>query len=207
MASSPPAIKGSGISSLIEDLAKMRDEGRLSQELIEERLGREDRALLERPVSLAAWYDIQSYRRLAELLCEVEGRREDLLRERGAAAARRLAAAGLYQQIERVKHIRDETLDDDERFKSYGRNLRLIATLSGSLLNFSRFEVTVDRDHPDRYCIEIHDSQAMPDVLAWTTEGFINAMAEMGSPGNSGPSWTLERTGGRVRYRMTRPVG
>lgn len=206
MSASSPSIKGAGISSLIEDLAKMRDDGRLPRELLEERLGPEERALLDRPVGLAAWYDVQTYRRLAELLCEVEGRREDLLRERGAAAARRLAAAGLYQQIERVKHIREDGLDDRETFQAYGRNLRLIATLSGSLLNFSRFEVSVDPEHADRYCIEVHEAEAMPEVLAWTTEGFINAMAEMSAPDAPGPSWKLERGGGRVRFRMTRPV-
>ena len=91
-----PSIKGSGVSSLIEDLSKMREEGRAPAALLEQRLTPSDRALLDQPVNLAAWYDIHSYRRLAELLCEVEGRREDLLRERGAAAARRLAEAGLH---------------------------------------------------------------------------------------------------------------
>jgi len=203
-----PSIKGASISSLVEDLAKLRDSGRLPAALLEERLQPKDRAMLDEPVQLAGWYDIHSYRRLAELLCEVEGRREDLLLERGAAAARRLAAAGLYQQMEsvgRLKEFRD--LDDDARFKAYGRQLRLITTLSSSLINFSTFEVTVDPERPDRYCIDVRGSEEIPDVLAHTTLGFINAMAEMGSGADgSAASWTLEGRGRQLRYRMTRAV-
>ena len=201
-----PSIKGSGVSSLIEDLSKMREEGRAPAALLEQRLTPSDRALLDRPVNLAAWYDIHSYRRLAELLCEVEGRREDLLRERGAAAAKRLAEAGLYQQMELVGRSRDEDLDGDAAFEAYGRSLRLITTLSGSLLNFGRFAVEVDPDHPHRYCIEIHEADDFPEVLAHTTEGFINAMAEMAPTYRSyhGRMWKLEQSGGRSRYRMTR---
>ena len=209
MGTSAPAIKGVSISSLIEDVAKMRDDGTISAALLEQRLTPADRELLDHPVNLAAWYDIHSYRRLAELVCEVAGRREDLLRERGAAAARRLAATGIYQQMESATQLRSEPgQDDDERFKAYGRGLKLIATLSGSILNFGNFQVVVDPEHDDRYCIEVRDSEEIPEVLAYTSEGFINAMSEMGPSGHSGrePAWKLDRRAGRLRYRMTRPV-
>jgi hypothetical protein len=204
-----PSIKGSSIQSLVEDLAKLRDNGRLPPELLEERLSPEDREMLDRPVNVAVWYDIHSYRRMAELICEVEGRREDLLRERGAAAARRLAAAGLYQQMESVTRMHEYLeLDDEARFKAYGQGLKLIATLSGSILNFATFEVVVDPDHPDRYCMEVHNFEEIPDVLAHTSEGFINAMAEAGAVGtpNAGPAWSLERGPGYMRFRMNRAI-
>ena len=202
---SNPSIKGASISSLIEDVAKQRDSGRIPRELLEERLTEADRELLDRPVNVASWYDIHSYRRMAELLCEVEGRREDLMRERGAAAAKRLAAAGLYQQMETASRI-DETrqLDESARFEAYGRRLKLIATLSGAILNFGEFRVLIDPDSPDRYCIEVHDAGDMPELLAHTSEGFINAMAEMGA--SESATWKLEQEAGILRYRMTRPV-
>ena len=210
MSSAKPCIKGSSISSLVEDISKLRDGGRVSPELLEQRLTAEDRVLLDRPVNLAGWYDVHSYRRLAELLCEVEGRREDLLRERGAAAAKRLAAAGIYQQMESVTRLKDvQQLDVDCRFQAYGRTLRLVATLSGSILNFGTWVVKPDPDHPnDRYCIEIQGGDAMPDVLAVTTEGFVNAMAELGTSGATGrkDTWRLERGDGMLRFRMTRPL-
>ena len=202
-----PSIKGASISSLIEDLAKMRDSGRLDESLLEQRLTAEDRQLLDQPVNLAGWYDIHSYRRMAELLCEVEGRREDLLRERGAAAARRLAAAGLYQQMESLTRLHEiRKLDQGARFAAYGRGLKLIATLSGSLLNFATFDLVIDPDYPDRYCFEVSGSEQIPDVLAHTSEGFINAMAEIGAGGEKGFAWALERRAGKLRYRMTRSI-
>ncbi len=205
MGSNPPSIKGASISSLIEDVAKMRDDGRASAALLDERLGEDERALLDQPVNLAGWYDVHSYRRLAELVCEVEGRREDLLRERGAAAARRLAASGLYQQMD-YHTSRDESLESDAAFQLWGQSLRLITTLSGSLLNFGRFAVEPDPEHARRYCIVIHDAQEVPEVLAYTTEGFMNAMVEMGPVHRAGdpPMWRVERERDRVVYRMTR---
>ncbi len=203
-----PSIKGASIQSLIEDLAKLRDNGRLSPELLEDRLTPEDRETLDRPVNVAGWYDIHSYRRMAELICEVEGRREDLLRERGAAAARRLAAAGLYQQMESVTRMHEfQQLDGEARFKAYGQGLKLIATLSSSILNFATFEVVVDSDHPDRYCIEVRNCEEIPDVLAYTSEGFINAMSEAGATTPDGAvEWTLDRGPGYMRFRANRPI-
>ena len=207
---STPSIKGASISSLVEDIAKLRDSGGIPTELLAERLTDADRELLDRPVNVASWYDIHSYRRMAELLCEVEGRREDLMRERGAAAAKRLAAAGLYQQMDTVASFDDDRqLDEDSRFQAYGRRLKLIATLSGAILNFADFRVLVDPDSPDRYCIEVHDAEAMPELLAYTSEGFINAMAQLGSTEDTThkrPSWKLERKARILRFRMSAPA-
>jgi hypothetical protein len=204
-----PSIKGASISSLVEDVAKLRDCGRIPAELLEERLTHADRELLEQPVNFASWYDIHSYRRIAELLCEVEERREDLMRERGAAAARRLAAAGVYQQMDTVQRTNDDRhLDEAARFQAYGLRLKLIATLSGAILNFGDFRVVIDPELPDRYCIEVHDADEMPEVLAYTSEGFINAMAALGAREDAAnrTTWKLERDGAILRYRMSGAV-
>ncbi len=205
-----PSIKGTSISSLIEDLAKFVAEGRVEPALVDERLTVEDRDLLDRPVNAAGWYDIQSYRRMAELLCEIEGRREDLLRERGAAAAVRLAAAGIYQQIDSVTRIGEAgKLDSEARFVAYGRSLKLIATLSGSILNFSRWVVAPDPDPPDRYRVEVHEARDFPEVLAHTTEGFINGLAglDASSGGAARSRWAHERVRPDLLiFRMLDPV-
>ena len=120
LSTTAPSIKGSTISSLVEDIAKLADSGRIPAELLVDRLTPEDRTLLGQPVNPAGWYDIHTYRRMTELICEVEGRREDLLRERGAAAARRLAEAGLYQQIDSVSRLQEvHELDHEARFVAY----------------------------------------------------------------------------------------
>ena len=76
---SNPSIKGSSISSLVEDIAKLRDSGHIPQALLEERLTEGDRELLDQPVNVASWYDIQSYRRLAELLDQNRERLSQLI--------------------------------------------------------------------------------------------------------------------------------
>ena len=81
-------------------------------------------------------------------------------------------------------------------------------------LGYSREELLsmgvedIDPNLPDRYCIEVHSADEMPELLAYTTEGFINAMAELGAGENtpSRPSWKLEREGSLLRFRMSRPV-
>ena len=57
-------------------------------------------------------------------------------------------------------------------------------------------------------CIEVPNGDEMPDVLMYTTEGFINAMARFGgaSPEEGRPAWTVERAEGIVRFRMTHGV-
>jgi len=63
------------------------------------------------------------------------------------------------------------------RFLAFGRDLRLLTTLSASLLNFSRWQVQPDPEWADRYRIEISGTAAYPEVLVWQTEGLINRMA------------------------------
>jgi len=191
-----PSIKGSSISSLIEDVEKLCSSGRLSDAQRDEYLTAEDCELLGEPVNPAGWYDLESYTRMAELLCEVQGGGKEMLRERGAAAARRLAEAGIYQQIESVARLREAgDLNPSERFTAYGRGLKLITTLSRSILNFSDWKVLPSPVHPDRYQIEVHDAQQIPEVLAYTIEGFINGLSELDESNRHQPNalWKLER--------------
>jgi hypothetical protein len=203
-----PSIKGSSISSLIEDIAKGVSDGSISEALIEQRLTEADRAVLDRPVNTAGWYDIHSYRRMAELLCEVEGRREDLMRERGAAAARRLMAAGVYQQMESVGRMRaDREQSREGRLAAYQRGLRLIVTLSQSLLNFAQWKVAPCPGQADRLQIEVHDAADFPELLAYTCEGFMNAMADPKPNALLRPMWRYERISpDLIIYRMSRAL-
>ena len=87
-----PCIKGTAIASLVEDTRKLLSDGKLSQREMEARLPAEDLALLEEPLVMSQWYGIHSYRRLTELLRDVDGEgRNEYVRERGRA---RFAAVG-----------------------------------------------------------------------------------------------------------------
>ena len=201
-----PCIKGTAITSLVEDMRKLLSDGKISQRDIESRLTAEDLALLEETVTTSSWYDIHSYRRLTELLRDIEGEgRDEYVRERGRARGQKLIEGGLYQQMEYLGRSRvRRAMDPKARFEAYGKDLKLLVTLSQSLLNFSTWTVVPDPDHGDRYRIEVRDAADFPDVLGWASEGVIDAMAEV--HGLSG-LWRWERIAPDfVVYRMLRPV-
>ena len=201
-----PCIKGTAISDLVEDTRKLVSEGKISQREIEVRLTAEDRALLEEPVVASQWYGIQSFRRLTELLREVEGEgRDDYVEERGRARGHKLIEGGLYQQLEYLGRSRVKSaIDAKARFEAYGRDLKLLVTLSQSLLNFSTWKVAPDPEHADRYRIEVRDAADFPDVLGWASQGLIDAMAAV--HGMSG-IWRWERVAPDfIVFRMLRPI-
>ena len=201
-----PCIKGTAIADLVEDTRKLLNDGKISQREIEARLTAEDLALLEEPVVESRWYDIHSYRRLTELLRDVEGEgRDEYARGRGRARGQKLIEGGLYQQMEYLGRSRvDSSMDAKARFEAYGKDLRLLVTLSQSLLSFSTWKVVPDPDHGDRYQIELRDAADFPDVLGWASEGLIDAMAAV--HGVSG-MWHWERVGPDfVVFRMRRTL-
>jgi hypothetical protein len=201
-----PCIKGTAIASLVEDMCKLLSDGKISQREIEARLPAEDLALLEEPLVTSQWYGIQSYRRLTELLRDVEGEgRNEYVRERGRARGQKLIDGGVYQQMEYLGRSRvKSSMDAKARFEAYGKDLRLLVTLSQSLLNFSTWTVVPDPDHGDRYRIEVRAAADFPDVLGWASEGLIDAMAEV--HGMSG-IWRWERVAPDfIVFRMLRPA-
>ena len=149
---------------------------------------------------------MEFYRRLAELLHEVEGGPSDeYFRRKGFARGQKLIEAGLYQQMEYVERPKvAQELDPKTRFEAYGRDLKLFVTLSGAILNFSSWSVALDPDHADRYRIEVRDAAAFPDFMGWGSEGLINAMA---SRHGLDDIWRYERIAPDfVVFRMLRPV-
>ena len=201
-----PSIKGSVVLGHVELLSRLVSSGELSRSELESRLSPEDFALLDEPILVSAWYDVRSYARVLELLRDVAGGGSNVyLLERGAATAKRLLYSGLYQQFEYLKRTQMEaTHDARERFLAFGRDLRLISTLSSSILNFSRQEVKEDPDHSDRWLLETSDAAAYPEVLCWSSQGFFNRMAqEHGCP----DLWRWERPqNDLIHFQMTYAV-
>jgi len=175
-----PSVKGSLIAASVEDIRKLVQAGTLSQAEIERRLEPGDLEVLSQDVSLMGWYDIRIHARMLELLKDVEGDgSDDYLRRRGAQSAERLLDAGLYQQLEYLNRTQlANTVDSLDRFLAFGRDLRLLTTLSGSIYNFTRWESQIDPEIANRYKIRVSDSKAFPDIMGCAAEGFINRMAK-----------------------------
>jgi len=146
-----PSVKGSLIAGTIEKARKLLEEGRLSRPALEARLSPEELALFDAPTSLSSWYDLDFYQRVAELMHDLEGGNpHEYFRGQGFARAQKLIDSGLYQQMEYLGRSEVAgTLDPKSRFEAYGRDLRRLVTLSGSILNFSRWSVARDPDHDD----------------------------------------------------------
>ena len=139
-----------------------------------------------------------------ELLRDVEGGgSSQYLRTLGRQTANRLLEAGLYSQLEYLNRTEvSKVADGPARFAAFGRDLRLLTTISGSILNFSRWASLPDPEREGRYQIEVTEARDFPEVLAWRSDGFVNQMATVhGDP----DLWSWERVAAdRIVFRMMR---
>jgi hypothetical protein len=201
-----PSIKGSAITGTVEDVKKLVQKGAISEKELEQRLTGGALALVGQPIVVSGWYDMRAVASLVELLWDVEGHGDPAyLRRRGEETAERLLQAGLYTQLEFVKHHKlDGRSDAKARFEAFGRDLRRIVTLSGSIYNFGRWSVRPDPEREGRYLIEIHEATALPVPTSLATEGFLNRIAKE----HGTHLWRMERPRpDLVVYIMDRPLG
>ena len=197
------AIKGSAFFKVVEDVSKLLARREVSRDEAQRWLAPEDFLLLEQRVVISSWYDIRAYDRLSRLLLDVEGHGDpQYLRERGRNTARRLLGQGLYAQLEYLQRTEASKQERPAaRFEAFGRDLRLLTTLSSSMFNFSKWAARPDPSHPRRYSIEVTEARDFPEVLCWTSDGFVN---EMGSQSRRRADlWRWERPAAdRIVFRM-----
>lgn len=197
-----PSIKGTVLVDLAEDVRKLIESG--DQE-VDGGLTEDDRRTIEQGISQFSWYDVDFYARMMQLLRDVHGDgSNEYVIDRGRMRGRKLMEAGLYQQMEYLGRLQvSNAYTPQERFQAYGRDLRLLVTLSRSILDFTTWSVGPDPDAGDRHRIEVSDAERFPDILGYSTEGFIDAMSSV--PGHKA-LWKYERVDrDRVVFRMTRP--
>lgn len=201
-----PSIKGSVFANSVQDVNRLLERGALTLEKAKNWLQPEDLDFLEENILVSAWYPMATYGRLCTLLRDVEGRGSDeYLRQKGRETAARLLEAGLYAQLEYLHRAEVARASDPrERAAAFGRDLRLLCTLSGSILNFSRWTPHPDEEHADRYRIDVTEAEAFPDVFCWRSEGFVN---EMATQHGDKDLWRWERPApDHVVFRMTRAL-
>jgi hypothetical protein len=202
----PPSIKGMILRQVVEEVSRLLAAGAVPRDGLGRWLRPEDLAhLSERPLA-SAWYPIELYTRLNLLLRDVGGdRRDEYLRELGGRTAEMLLASGRYQQIGYARRtaLQDATTPEG-RFEAFRHDLRLFASMSASVLNFSRWTPRDDPEHARRYLLEVTEASAFPEVLCWRTDGFVNALAAAhGHPG----LWRWDRPApDTVVFRMTREL-
>jgi hypothetical protein len=201
-----PSIKGAAFAFVVEKVLRLVTSGEISRSELARRLPSGGLEAIDRPVVLVAWYDIRIYAALMELLRDVIGGSEnEYLVRHGGEAAERLLQKGFYQQMEYLKRMAPANETDPHiRYQGFGRDLRRLASLSPSILNFGQLKVRVDPEYADRYMLEASDGSAFPEVLCWSMQGFYNRMA---AAHDSPELWRLDRPHPNiVRHRMTRPI-
>jgi len=207
-----PAIKGSIFASVIGDLRSLRDARRISQEKLEQRLSPLEQELVESTISPAAWYPMESYARITDLLCELEGKTpREYFRGRGATNARRLIEKGLYGQLEFLKRW-EKSIDGRERgdggavFQSYLRSLKLVVTLSKSIYSTGDWRVERDPDRANCVRIEILNAAAYSEGMRYAIEGFLNECVRA-VRGSTKPLFRSERVAqDHIRIWMTESI-
>jgi hypothetical protein len=187
-----PSIKGTAFQALAMDLAGLVRAGRIPREALEARLEAEDLRLLEDKILPGLWYPLACYRRMTELLWEIEGHRAPAyLLARGARAAERLFETGLYQQMRRGEEIRAEKRERKEGWTEFDGNL--MTSLANAIFNVSRWRYRRHPEDPNVNRIEVSEAAELPEVSRLTAQGFIEYMAS-------------RLTGANVRVTSERPT-
>jgi hypothetical protein len=157
------------LQAVVADVQILRDTGRISVEELAERLEPQELGWLTEGIQPALWYPIQGYARLSDILLQVEGAgNPEYIIRRGAAAAERLYASGLYAQLRHGDERRSEERAGGREFSEHDG--RLMTTLSGSIFNFGSWRFRIEDED---VVIEVTQTAAMPEVSRLAAQGFI----------------------------------
>jgi hypothetical protein len=200
------SIKGSIVANHVDVLNKYLADSRPSESALARYFEADDLETLAGPIDKSGWYDIRFYDRMMRFLRDFPGKGDNgYLVKAGERSAENLINAGLHMQfkyLQRTQHL--EMTDPTERFKAFGRDLRLLTTISSSILNFATSTVREDPDHASRWIIQHADASDYPEILCWTTQGFCNRMAAEHSAHDL---WRWERPQlDQIEFKMNRDV-
>lgn len=181
--STPPSIKATGFQTAADDLQVHLDSGRLPRAELEARLAPEDLRYLGKALAASTWVPIAAYRRVVELLIELEaeGQPELYLHKRGVRSADRLHKIGLYKQFE-------ASVDTEG-----ARVGKIAVTMASVIYNFTRWTFETGGTHGD-FEIIVDDARDFPEVARFTTQGFIEYTSKV-----------VARGEGRVRSERVTP--
>jgi hypothetical protein len=172
--STPPSIKATGFQTAADDLQVHLDSGRLPRAELEARLEPEDLRYLGKALAASTWVPIAAYRRVVELLIELEaeGQPELYLHKRGVRSAERLHKLGLYRQF--------EASVDSEGV----RVGKIAVTMASVIYNFTRWTFeTAGSAHGD-FEIIVDEARDFPEVARFTTQGFIEYTSKVVARGD-----------------------
>ena len=157
-----PCVRGAGFDSVLQDVRELIAAEVISEAQLGQYLDRADYAYLEEKIDSQRWYPVGSYRRFLELLCATDSNTnaETYLIQRGATAAERLRATGMFEMLE------------VETSEIGLRALGVFITIADALYNFTRWSGQIDEDELG-YTVTVEDAADYPDVARWVAQGFL----------------------------------
>ena len=158
-----PSIKGTAFLSAHADLNALLERHAITRDELEVALPSEDLGILDGKVQPTAWYPIASYKRILQVLCDREGRGDvqAYLIARGEKAGERIAATGIYQQLD---------TNSDALGMATGR---IVITVAGLIYNFTSWHFDRTNATVGNFSIRVEDAADFPDAARLTTQGFI----------------------------------
>lgn len=161
-------VKGTAIASVVEDVNRLVQEGRLTRDALEARLEAADLEVLDQKIVPALWYPIGTYGRFVQVLFEVEGQRDPAyLIERGRRAADRIRATGLYSQLSAGRG-------------DWGNRIgKILVSLGPAMFKDSVWTFhLLSTAGPLRWRIEMDVTPDYPDLCRYSTQGFIDHLSQ-----------------------------
>lgn len=159
----PGGVKGTAVASVVEDLKRLIEAGRVRRDELEVRLHAEDLELLEQKILPSSWYPLGSQGRLTQILLEVEGRGSiEYLLERGRRAAERMREGGLYAQL---------SVDQERWGERIGA---MMIPLGPAIYRDTVWSIELSgKGAAMRFEITVEVQEDFPEVCRHQTQGFI----------------------------------
>lgn len=159
----PGGVKGTAVASVVEDMKRLIEAGRLRRDELEVRLEPADLDLLEQKILPSTWYPLGVQGRLTQILLEVEGKGSlEYLLERGRRAAERMREGGLYAQL---------AVDQDRWGDRIGA---LMIPLGPAIYRDTVWSIELSGVGSEmRFEIAVEVQEDFPEVCRHQTQGFI----------------------------------
>jgi hypothetical protein len=202
-----PQTKGLLLVSVVADIRRMVDEGRIARDDLEGELRPDVLKLVDGEVSPVSWYDSDVYPQLVGLLMRFDGKGPgdlDYVRERGERAGEKLVESGLYQQMDYMKRRVAERKSQGYGRREFEKSMRMIVSMPSTLMKGGTWSVQQDPDHEDRVMIVVDDVTGLSEESAVATQGILSGVSHAGG---SGFRFLYERPRpSRILYRMDRDI-
>jgi hypothetical protein len=96
-----PGVKGTIFSNVASELYELLAEGKLREEQFAALIKPDEREILDRELSISAWYPADLYGRMLQLYAQASpGSGREFLIESGRRSARKVIELGIYAQLD-----------------------------------------------------------------------------------------------------------